>query len=277
MKRIILFVFAYTIFLASQAQISVTREFRSHDYEIGIITEDFIVLDINYDEQLVAFKHVFKLQKIYNMMGEIYLQPCNCKYTGLEDKPYSAVVLGVYDLKEQKYLKTFNVYKAAYEAKDCTPYELSVKMLDSAKTYFIEHNLDITHKPTPTKLEIVDGSTNFPMYIDSIAHFTYKNIKFSYDNNWIMDEDVWTMNTRSQLFANTGKSDDEPKKIHIINQQDYYYMASGGRIDYLAIFESNGKFVLLNRFNHYNHMAGGADSEIYHFSPVFNLSDFTIE
>ena len=277
MKRLILFVIAYLLLLSAHSQISVSREFVSHDYNVGIITDDFIVLDINYDNQLVAFKHIFKLHEIYDETGELYKQPCNCRYVGFEDKPTSGVVLGVYDLKEQKYLKTFTIYKAAYEDKDCTPYELSVKMLDSAKTYFIEHNLDIAHKPTPIKLEVVDGSTNFPMYIDSIAHFTYKNIKFSYDNYWIKDEDLWTMNTQSQLFANSGKSDDEPKKIHIINQQDYYYMASGGRIDYLAIYESNGKFVFLNCFHHYNHMAGGTDSETYHFSPVFNLSDFTIE
>jgi hypothetical protein len=277
MTRLILFVLGFFLLISAKAQTSVSREFHSHDYERGIITEDFIVLDINYDEQLVAFKHIFKLREVYGEMGDLYKHPFNCKYIGLEDKPYSAVVLGVYDLKEQKYLKTFTVYKAAYEEKDCSPYSLSVKMLDSAKTFFIKHNLDIAHKPTPIKLEIVDGAVDFPLMIDSVVTFTYRGINFSYDNIWESDGNVFYMNTKSQLFVKSNDPDQNKKLLYVINQQDSYNMASGGRIDYLAIYESNGKFVFLNRFRHYNHLSGGTDKEVYHFSPVFNLSDFTEE
>jgi hypothetical protein len=247
------------------SQVEKKRDFDSSPYPNTIEASDFIVLDINFDKNLVAFKHVFKLATVTDEMGEISQQACNCRYIGMDSIPYSGVVLGVYDLTKQEYLKIFTIYNAAYEIEDCYEYKLSLIMLDSAKQYFVDNNLDITKKHKPLELFKVDEHENC---------FVYNGINFKNTHDSNTDCDAPMMIIISELSTFQKGNSDSSRLIYTIFQQDFYFMAGGGCIDYIAAYEEDGNFVFLNVFNHYNRVAGLSNTETYHFSPVLNISDF---
>ena len=244
-------ILAVLMFVSTQffGQVTKTRPFKDVPYPNYTSTIEFTVLDINFDKQLVAFKHVFKLHNIYNEIGEIYKLPCNCHYKDMKDT-LAGVVLGVYNLANQKYLKTFTIYQVAYDKSDCCDYRTSKQKLDSAKLFFQQNNLDITKKPKP--LPFVAGQ------------FEIDGVKFTYTNQ---KGDLDSMFTISKLFATKIKQ----KEIYRVYQEDQYYMASGGKTKYLAAYKQENKIVFLSVFDYISNMAGGANRDTYQFSPIFNL------
>ena len=258
MKYFIILVLVLASFLSLKGQtenldIVNNRGFKDVPYDNKINTVDFIVLDINLDNNLVAFKHVYNLRTTHDEMGDVHEQGCNCNYTGMSDNSEAGVVLGVYDLSTQEYLETFIIYKAAYNLSDCYDYETSISQLNLAKQYFTEHNLDISKKPqflsfSDDKLEL-DG------------------ISFSYTNERTMNDDMSEMITISNLIA-TGEQD---KSIYTVYQDDIYYMASGGVTSYISAYRQDDKIVFLSLFEHMSAMAGEPGRETYQFSPVFEI------
>ncbi len=224
-------------------------------YDIDIKTNQFIVLDINYQNQLVAFKHIYEKQNYvyYDVGGEVVEKPVNCKYVGMEAYPYSGVILGVYDLKNQEYLKTYTIYQLCTSENLCTTYEQSSKNLEEAKAFFTENGLDISKKPNPNLFDN-DSNKIFTLKLGGI------NFKADYENNY--DE----MLTISRLYANQ-------KLIYQINQDDNFVMASHGEIYYTTAYSDGINIVFLNKLYHNNHMEGATSYEYYHFSPVFKISD----
>ncbi|MBN2893611.1 MAG: hypothetical protein JXL97_17195 [Bacteroidales bacterium] len=260
MKHILLII-SVIVFLSANnyAQDSKTREFNSVPYQNTIQTIKFTVLDINFDNNLVAFKHVFNLLEVYDEQGDIYMQPCDCKYTGMQENPYAGVVLGVYDLSKQEYLKTFTIYNSSYTESDCFDYETSTANLEEAKKFFAENNLDISKKPEP-----------IPFLDDFID---IDGVTFTFTNENTINDDYTAMSTNSVLFAFVRANPDLKMPVYSIFQQDYYYMASSGEINYISAYKKGNKVVFLNKFHHINHMAGSCDSETYHFTPIFGISE----
>jgi len=247
-KSIIL---AVLMFVSTQffGQITKTRPFTDAPYPNFITTIEFTVLDINFNKQLVAFKHVFELNTTYDESGEIYEKPCNCHYSGMKDT-LAGVILGVYDLKNQKYLKTFTIYNVTYDKSDCYDYKTSKQKLDSAKLFFRQNGLDITKKPKP--LPFIAGQ------------FEIEGVKFTYTNQ---KGDLDSMFTVSKLFATKNNK----TEIYRVNQEDRYYMASGGKTEYIAAYKQGDKIVFLSIFNYISNSAGDTDCETYQFSPIFKL------
>lgn len=232
------------------------REFQDVPYPISISTIEFTVLDINFDKKLLAFKHVFDLRTAYYDDGETYKEACDCNYSGMNDNPKAGVVLGVYDLSTQEYLKTFTIYNAAYEKSECFDFKTSSENLEAAKKYFIEKGLDISKKPEPIEFE------------DNML--TASGVTFVFSNDRTMnDEDMTEMITVSKLIAMVGSSE----TIHTVNQTDSYIMASGGDTFYKAAYKKDGKIVLMSIFIHNSAMAGATTCESYQFSPVFDLKE----
>ncbi len=255
MKQIVLLTFLLNFLSDLFGQNIIQHEFTA-PYPIKVETISFTVLDINFNKQLVAFKHVFKLPTIYDETGEVYQQPCNCHYVGMEKQPFAGVVLGVYDLKTQKYLKVFTIYQAAYDTSECMNYNKSKENLAEVKEYFKTHDLDITQKPTPLYFST-----------DKENSLIIDGIKFSAISERLDDSQEFLYATMSKLYANGDL-------IYIIEQEDHFEMASGGEIRYIAAYRNKNKVVFLNLFHHTNNMAGDADADIYHFSPIFDLTEF---
>ncbi len=232
------------------------RPYHSAPYPDNIETISFTVLDINYDSNLVAFKHVYVLRTVYDEIGELYEQPCNCHYIGMQENPLAGVILGVYDLSKQEYLKTFTIYKSVYYDSLCMSYEESKKALDSAKAFFKNHNLDISQKPQPVLFKKLNRSE----YELDIAgrHFHSTSERGE-------DSENFTYEIISKLYYYN-------QPIYTIIQEDDFVMASGGVVQYIAAYKKGNKIVFLNKFYHENHMAGETDRETYHFTPVFNIS-----
>lgn len=253
---IVLMLMTYSAF----SQTEKTRNYQSTPYPNTIITDEFTVLDINFDNNLVAFKHVFQLRTNYDENGEIYQKPYNCNYKGMNQMPFSGVVLGVYDLAKQEYLKTFTIYNASYKKSDCYSYEKSKNNLNEAKIFFKKNNLDISKKPKPEDLIIMNLPEN---------SFILKGIYFKCTNEHVVSDDGADMTTVSKLY--TYENEGNEKLIYTINQQDNFYMGSGGKINYISAYVKDNKFILLNKFYHTSGMAGETDRETYHFSPVFDI------
>ena len=258
MKNLCLtFLFLIFVFPGFSQMVKV-RSYHSAPYPDNIKTISFTVLDINYDTKLVAFKHVFELLTVYDETGNVYEQPCNCHYTGMGEHPLAGVILGVYDLSKQEYLKTFTIYKSVYYDSLCMSYEEAKKNLDSAKAFFKEHNLDISRKPEPIPFQKLSLSE----YEVSLGGHHFRTVSERLDEG-----DDFTYEIISKLYAND-------KLIYTIKQEDDFIMASGGVIQYVAAYTKDNKIVFLNKFYHENHLAGETDRETYHFTPVFELSKF---
>ena len=255
MKKIFLSIIIIIFSFINYSQDVVLRDFCNPSYPFEIKTIEFIVLDINYKNNLVAFKHIYEIESrpVSDMDLDNILEPCNCHYTGMEKKPFAGVILGVYDLSTQEYLKTFTIYNATYFDSLCYDYELSKKKLDSAKLFFEDNNLNISQKPTPL-LFSENESAECRLRIG-------KNIFISTSEKIPNDKD-YVNATSSKLFANG-------KLIYEIKQQDDFSMMSGGDVFYISAFLKNNKIVFLNKFHH-NSSQG--DIETYNFTPIFDLS-----
>ncbi|MBN2893982.1 MAG: hypothetical protein JXL97_19085 [Bacteroidales bacterium] len=230
------------------------RDFGSCPYEIEIRTLNFIVLDINYEKNVVAFKHVFEMQTQYIYTSdedEAERHPVNCNYAGMEEYPYAGVVLGIYDLSSGEYLKTFTTYKSCYSTEQCFDYETSAKNLDSAKQLFAKYNLNIENKPKPIDFTHTSDD-EFKVSISGIDFFS------KYENNYNEGH------TKSYLYAND-------KLLYWIEQQDFFIMASRGEIRYISAYSNGKKIVFLNKLFHENHLEGPPSYEFYHFTPVFDI------
>lgn len=251
MKRIFTFIVIILFFLNSYSQKE--RGFNSCPYDIEITTIDFIVLDINFEKNLVAFKHIYKKQTIiYQDDGEIVtLYPIDCNYTGMEENPTAGVILGIYDLENGEYLKTFTIYKSCFEKENCIKYETSAKNLDSAKQLFIDHDLNIFNKPKPTDFND-NQKDGYNISIAGIDFFS--NYKNNYNEG----------HTMSYLYANDNL-------IYSIEQKDFFVMASHGEIKYTSAYTNGQKIVFLNKFFHENHIEGPRSMEFFHFTPVFDI------
>lgn len=234
------------------------REFKDVPYPNWIETVEFYLFDINLDDNLVGFKHVFNLVTTYDETGEIYEKPCDCGYQGMKENPFAGVVLGVYDLENQEYLKTFTIYNATYDEKDCFDFETSSKKLDSAKKYFKEKNMDITMFEIPFDLEMTS---------DLIG------INFTFTNKRTMNDDLTSMVTISQLNAEI----DKKKTIYTVYQDDYYIMASGGNTEYVEAYTRGDKIFFLSIFDYFTALAGTPNCQTYQFSPVFSISELKKE
>ncbi len=251
---IILSLFTSTIFSQNKETL---RKFISVPYQYEIETIDFKVLAINYEKQLVAFKHIFKQLTLYDEEGNAYLHPYNCKYAGMQKYPEAGVVLGVYDLSKQKYLKTFVIYNAASSQSECTDYKISKLMLDSAKQFFKKMNLDISQNP----LAIPFKESDYTDKLD-LGNFIFE-AESSRSN---VSEEMITISVLSAY----NKTNYETKYFYKIKQIDYFEMASSSIINYIAAYKKGNKVVFLNRFHHINGM-DQTQMDIYHFTPVFNL------
>ncbi len=273
MKKYLIIILLLYITTVYSQEVKV-RPFCDLQYDCQIVTNDFIVLDINYENQLVAFKHVFeKPDTRGNFSGDTIYKTTNCNYAGMSEYPYSGIILGVYDIANQEYKKTFTIYESVYNQKDCTEYETSAAKLDSAKQYFFENNLDINKLPKPIELDVKETKSRIITDYEIIGNtmsFTFNEINFEYYNSWSLNSEIST--SKLAIVSNT----DSTKKniIHTIKQQDIYAMGSSGSFSYTYAYQENKKFTFMTIFYHTSALAGLNNSEIIYFTPIFDLKEF---
>ena len=223
----------------------------SFPYKAEIKTIEFKVLDINYDKNIVAFKHVYEALEYFFMgeEGEVLQKPIDCSYAGMESYPTAGVVLGMYDLAKGEYLKTFTVYESCYELEDCYSHELSVQKLDSAKQLFKDYGMTIEKCPNPIFFKKETNGT---------SSVTLDGIKFT--SSFQNDRD--NMATVSTLYSNG-------TLLFTESFFDNFIMASHGEVLHTAAYRDGNKIVFLSKFYHTNNMEGVESWEFFHLSPVF--------
>ena len=249
-------IFIYIIFgvygLNVTAQDIVERQYAFTDYPCHVKTIKYEVLDINFSNNKIAFKHVHELLSQYDETGELYNSACDCKYSGMQKYPKAGVILGTYDLANQKYDKVFTIYKSAYKKKDCFDYETSKIFLKGAKATFKVSNLNIENKP---KAYLFSKSNS--------KLLDFNGLKFTYTSDNITENDK--MLTLAKLFVNG-------KLLLTVKQEDNFAMASGGEIKFISAYVKDDMIIFLYKFHHVTSMAGETDFETYNFTRVFSIS-----
>ena len=239
------------LFISNFSSAQKHRAYGSCPYETSVKTIEFIVLDINYEEKLVAFKHIYELQTVFEQGPdtEIEKKPIDCQYAGMEKYPKAGVILGVYDLGNEEYLKTFTIYKSCFDQNECYDHDWSEKNLNSAKQLFNGYGLDIGKKPKPIMFTKESGN-KFQISVNGINfNASYKN---DYDNQL----------TISYLYA-------ENNLLYQVEYDDNFVMASNGEVIYTAAYTNGDKIVFLNKFFHNNNLEGYSSYEYFHFTPIF--------
>lgn len=267
---ITILLFSTTIMFAQEIKI---RSLFDFPYNNEISTNDFIVLDINFEEELIAFKHIYELPYCEHYGGSTD-SALNCNYLGMNNYPLSGVVLGVYDIKNQEYKRTFTIYESVYELENCTDYEQSVIMLDSAKQYFLNNKLNIENKPMPINLHPIEIKketeiiNNYELL--NTFSFCFEGLIFEYNNIKTYNEYI----TESELSVKSKTDSISNMDIFIIHQKDYYNMGSGGEFEYICAYQKDNKFVFLHKFQHISGFYGSSIREMFYFTPLFDLNDF---
>ena len=262
MKQIVLFLSILLLCEPLFSQEITEREYTNSIYPENIETIKFEVLGIDFLREFLAFKHIYKLATVYDETGEISEQTCNCHYAGLNKNPYAGVILGTYDLMPpQSYSDIFVIYNSSYDESECTDFETSENNLAEAKELFKDSRINISDKPKPISFEHPQNN---------ISVLKIKGITFKAVSENITDEETADMLCISKLYA-------DEKLIYIIKQKDDFTMGSSGLIKYVSAYQQDNKIVFLNVFHHTSSMSGIPDKEIYHFSPVFDLTDLKSE
>jgi hypothetical protein len=104
----------------------------------------FDVLDIDFEKQKVAFRHVYRPMPYSEEPVRI-----DCAYAGVE--PGASVTLGVWDLKEGKPSQWWDVYMAVFMQEHCMNTQESSAKLAEAKAAFARLGLDTDASPRPEK------------------------------------------------------------------------------------------------------------------------------
>lgn len=253
--------FNFSIF----SQIITNRKFPSGKYPCEIKTIDFKVLglgsftemdEIKY-EGTIAFKHIYELLSSYDEEGNLIGKTCDCSYAGMQNNPNAGVILGTYDLSSQDYFNTYTIYKSVFNKNDCLSKAESEKNLQNAKQDFNFMRIPINNKVSKLDFKVVNQNT---------SEIIIGGIKFKSVYKKVSDEKPYDMMCVSKLFANG-------ELIYKINQQDEFYMMSGGKIIYISAFGQDDKVFFLNKFSYIDN-GGGANRETYNFSPIFSITNF---
>lgn len=222
-------------------------------YESGIRTHSFEVLDINWDKQILAFRHVYELQEleVYQPDQETPLKPVNCHYAGMEKTPFAGVILGVYDLRNHLFSDVFKVYSSCYNIEDCTDFEESKANLDSAKLVFSDYGLNIEAKPKKLKFSKQEKHS---------STLLLSGINFRTEYFYDMDEFMMV----ARLFA-----DDQQiyeRKVNVTLS-----FGAEGNIIWDGAYSLGSKVFFLYKMYRTNNMEGPRSIEYFEFTPVFDL------
>lgn len=243
------------------------RPFNLPRYDRHIRTNDFVVLDVDFDKGLVAFRHVYQQLDI-NQDGAP--ATVDCRYAGMEKRPYSGVVLGVYDLKSGTLKKHFVIYRAATGIGECMKLRESQAALAEAKTYIEKLGLNVKAKP------IADASNakgEFKANIGRRWVLIATASRRATERDWASDPVLSAAERDDSTTSSVtiGEVKTGGQVIYRSYYGDSWSMGSEGRVDYLSLFTENGKVVILERFRHRTGHLGMTDFEVYNFTPVLSI------
>ena len=127
----------------------------NRSYPDEITTPEFKVLDINWNQGLVAFRHVYRIEEKgypdYVNGEEVFVisdSVAECNYAGMNIYPTgSGIIIVVYDLNKDEHMRVFTICESVSKKSDCMTHEESKKVLDEAKAFFLSLDLDIYHNP----------------------------------------------------------------------------------------------------------------------------------
>ena len=160
-------------------------------YESYIQDSEYVVTGINWDDKLLSFKHTYYVP-FHDGRGD-FLQPIDCNYPGLSNKPGYAVTVGVYDFGNSRYDRVFHIYEAAKVPDECTDFNTSSTRLNDAKEYFTSSGIDYTNVPRLHNFNRTNHDTfqyertlnslylgtiaenSFTISVDSVAYWDYSN------------------------------------------------------------------------------------------------------
>jgi hypothetical protein len=234
----------------------------THPYEYTIVTHEFTVLDINTENHTLAFRHVYEMYEMDGVepFGDYTGKPHNCKYPGMESKPYAGVILGIYNLKTLEYEHVFHVYKSVYYKNRCMTHEESTNALDSAKSMFQEYALNIDKKPK---------AIQFKQLNDSISEVKIRGIRFH-----SLFQDIGVSLEWDYLHLLTLKLYANDKLFFQQQITERFPIASSGQSFWHSAYIIGNQVVFMNKTEYQYRDQVYIEGEHFYFSPIFQISDF---
>ncbi len=232
-----------------------------HPYDYSIITHEFTVLDINTENHTLAFRHVYEM---YEMEGvepyeDFTGKPKNCKYPGMEGKPYAGVILGIYNLKTLEYEHVFHVYKSVFWESECMNHGASAIALDSAKNMFLQYALNIDKKPKAIPFNQLNDTVSEAEISGIMFHSLFQDIGVSLDWDYL---NLLTL----KLYAND--------KLFFQQQiTKRFVMASSGQSFWHSAYVIGNQVVFMNKTEYQFRDQVYVEGEYFYFTPIFNLDD----
>ena len=142
-KAILILLFLLFIVPLTLTSQQLIQDMNDFVYESYIQDSEYVVTGINWDDKLLSFKHTYYVP-FHDGRGD-FLQPIDCNYPGLSNKPGYAVTVGVYDFGNSRYDRVFHIYEAAKVPDECTDFNTSSTRLNDAKEYFNSSGIDYTN------------------------------------------------------------------------------------------------------------------------------------
>lgn len=188
------------------------------------------VIGIHIEKKLIAYRNV------YTELGSQGEDPASCAYPGMEDG--YGVELGVWSVETNQSIQTWDVYKAVFDKKDCTPHATAKKNLNAAKVYFSSKGIDIS---TPPKgIQKTDNHTydvigpDKKTYAFSLVNFAELPIPDDEMGGYILKR--WIRNAKSEV-------------VFEIEEQATKAMASTLSIEYPLAYVLGDSVVFMEKKN----------------------------
>jgi hypothetical protein len=243
------------------------RPFNYPSYDRDIRTNDFVVLDVNFEKRLAAFRHVYQQLDISQ---DGIPATADCGYAGMAKLPHSGVVLGVYDLKRGVLKKHFVIYRAVTGKGECTKREESEAALAEAKAYIKQLGLNVKAQPTAYR---PNAKGEFVPTLGGRSALIATASRRVTEHDWANDPALTAVDRNDSVVSSItiGEAKAEGRVIYRSYYGDSWSMGSKGYVEFLSLFAERGEFVFLERFRHRTGHFDMTDFEVYHFSPVLSI------
>ena len=260
------------------------REIGKGDLSISpyIVPDRQVVLDVNWDRGLVAFKLVYHLASENLEPGEEPPLP-DCEYAGMSALPNSGVVLAAWDLKQSTWAQIFTVYAAPRVLSDCNNADAD-GVLAEAKKWFKSQDLDLALMPEPQLIVKKDTSDTS---LSTVAVSTPGGTRslFIVDRSWTKED---ANSSKAQMLglgelghAGGINQHSYGSIAHLQNFRNIYSgyrhflaaMAGGGFTQTLSGWQQGNQVFFLEKHLKTSAMGGIPNEVHFSFSPLLTMEE----
>ncbi|MCC6808213.1 MAG: hypothetical protein IT381_12380 [Deltaproteobacteria bacterium] len=241
-------------------------------YPTIIQTDVFDVIDVDWKKQLVAFRHIYRLSErdpagvddegnaLAHADGTALKR---CAYPGMSDTPYAGLIVGVYDIGNDKLKGAFQIYESTRG--ECTSEEKAAEQKRSAEQVLKSFGLGPSSRAQVLKLPPPkDGVQSFVLRSKAKSYeLTATNVRHA------ADDPPTVCGNEAMVTAGIVKYG--AMTVWVRCQRDRYRSASGGAFTYPLAVIGDGRLLLVEKFHHSSFETDVPTREMWSFSRILKL------